>query len=703
MGHGLRLREKNPTLNRGKCEFNKDTIEFYGFIFGKGGVSPEPKKVTAVLETPAPTNAKEMRSFLGLTNYVSRFIPDYASLTKPLRDLTRKDEEWQWTTEHDKAFRELKTRLTQAEVMKYFDPSLPTEVVVDASPFGLGAILTQRDNDKVYTIAYASRALTPVESRYSQTEREALAVVWACEHFHLYLLGEHFTVISDHKPLEAIYNSPSSRTSARLERWNLRLQAYDFTLKYRPGSDNPADFLSRQPVGNADDKSSREAKVAEEYVNFLVNHSVPKAVTLQQVADATKEDQTLQAVIHSLKTELWHMPTCVPDEDSFQIFKSIKSELAFSEEKGVLLRGTQLVIPKKLQQRVIDIAHEGHQGIIKTKKLLREKVWFPRLDNLVEATVKCCLACLSTTKEYNTEPLKMTPLPTAPWTEVSIDFAGPFPSGDYIMVVTDDYSRYPEIEILSSVSARAVIPKLDAIFARHGCPDVVKSDNGSPFNSHEFAQFAEYIGFKHRKITPFWPQANGGAERCMPMMKKVVQTAQIEQKPWKQELFKFLRNYRATPHSTTGISPAEALFNRKMKVKLPEINSPNDHLDLTIRQNDTDNKKKMKNYADARSRAHTSEIQVGDTVLPLQPRRNKYTPPYNPVPHQVTARKGSMITAGCGDRQLTRNSSFFKKIPTTAPDPVQASTSADARLPDNYPDPIPVRRSARTTIKHSMK
>ena len=198
-----RLKDKNLTLNQGKCEFNKDHIEFYGFIFGSQGMSPDPKKVSAIHNASPPTNQKELRSFLGLTNYMSRFIPDYATITKPLRDLTRKDAEWNWTSEQESAFSMLKSKLTSDKVMQYYNPDASTQLIVDASPLGLGGILQNRDKDGTeHTVAYASRALSDVESRYSQTEREALAVVWACEHFHLYLLGTHFTVISDHKSLE---------------------------------------------------------------------------------------------------------------------------------------------------------------------------------------------------------------------------------------------------------------------------------------------------------------------------------------------------------------------------------------------------------------------------------------------------------------------------------------------------------------------
>lgn len=135
------------------------------------------------------------------------------------------------------------------------------------------------------------------------------------------------------------------------------------------------------------------------------------------------------------------------------------------------------------------------------------------------------------------------------------------------MVVTDEFSRFPEVEILTSTTARAVTPKLYAIFARQGIPDVLKSDNGPPFNGHEFKN----LGFKHRRITPYWPRANGEAERLVQTLEKSIRIAHLEGKNWKQELYKFLRQYRATPHSTTSVSPCEALYNRKLKTTIPEL------------------------------------------------------------------------------------------------------------------------------------
>ena len=117
----------------------------------------------------------------------------------------------------------------------------------------------------------------------------------------------------------------------------------------------------------------------------------------------------------------------------------------------------------------------------------------------------------------------------------------PLPSGDYLLVVTDDFSRYPEVQILRSTSAKAVIPHLDSIFARQGIPDIVRKDNGPPFNSESFQMFATRLGFTHRRITPEWSKANGKAERLMKTLEKAIRTAVIQGKNWKQELFTFLR------------------------------------------------------------------------------------------------------------------------------------------------------------------
>lgn len=253
-----RLKETGLTLNREKCEFNKTKLEFFGFIFSAGGVSADPKKVAAIKEAPDPTTPADIKSLLGMANYCSRFIKDFSSLSEPLRKLTRKDTPWTWGKDQTTALQALKDNLTSDTTMSYFYQGRQTELIVDASPVGLGAILCQKDEKGMkHIIAYASRSLSDVERRYSQTEKEALAIVWSCEHFHLYIYGHPFTLVTDHKALEIIWNNPRSKPPARIERWGLRLQPYNFRVEYRKGADNPADFMSRHPLPSHTSESTR--------------------------------------------------------------------------------------------------------------------------------------------------------------------------------------------------------------------------------------------------------------------------------------------------------------------------------------------------------------------------------------------------------------------------------------------------------------
>ncbi|CAB3977432.1 Transposon Ty3-I Gag-Pol poly [Paramuricea clavata] len=506
-----------------------------------------------------PESPSEVKSLLGMAQYVSRFIPNYAAITAPLRALTHQNSVWKWDKEEETAFRKLQDELTSDRVMSYFDPTKPTEVLVDARPMGLAAVLMQDGKNR---------------------------------------------------PVEAEIN------------------ALHYEIIYRPGKDdaNPADFISRHPHK----ATPFPDNIAENCVNYLCNNVIPKAMTMSEVKKETENDSTLQKLLQAIKTSIWSDPEIQP-------YTNVKDEL--SECDGILLRGTRLVLPQSLQQQAIELAQAGHQGIVKTKRLLREKVWFPSIDRMVQERIKNCIPCQAATQ--------------APWNEIAIDFDGPFPSGETLLVVIDEFSRFPEVEILHSTTANAVIPKLDGIFSRQGIPKVVKSDNGPPFNSAEFANFASFLGFLHRKVTPYWPLANGEVERFMRTLEKAIRTAHSEKKNWK-------------------------------RISTPLTEVPNPEADNSIHETDSEKKRKMKEYADKRRRSETSEIKVGDTVLIQQPKANKLSTPFNPSPYKVVARKGSMVTTERDSHKVTRNVSFFKKIKATF-------IPEDATV-DESDDPIPHSR-----------
>ena len=382
-----RLQQSGLTLNQEKCLFGVSNLTFFGHEVSASGVSPDIKKVEAIREARVPNNAAEVRSFLGLATYCSRFIPEFATVTEPLRLLTRKSTPWRWNSVHQTAFNNLKKLLTDSQVMAHYDPSAPTQLRVDASPVGLGAVLTQTQDGVTRPIAYASCTLSNVERRYSQTEKEALAVVWGCEKYHLYLYGTDFTIYTDHKPLEVIYN-PKRKPPARIERWSLRLQPYRFQIQYIPGRENPADVLSRLPLSN---QQNNEHSIAEEYINYVVTNAVPKAMTLDQIEKATLTDPVLQRVHACISSGTW------PKQSDLKPFLQVSDEL--SAQDGIILRGTRIVMPGELQKATLNLAHQGHQGIVKTKQLLRQKVWWPGIYKDVDRMIHHSLPGSRTTKQ----------------------------------------------------------------------------------------------------------------------------------------------------------------------------------------------------------------------------------------------------------------------------------------------------------------
>ena len=679
------LQNSGITLRQQKCSFAVPNINVFGHIVSSQGIQPDQAKITAITTAPKPKCAAEVRSFLGLTNYCSRYIQNYSSITYPLRQLTKANAQFHWTEQHEAAFNKLKTALSNSPVLAHFSLTSPTRLVTDASPWAVGAILLQQQPDMSYRpIAYGSRSLSQTEMKYAQIEREALAIVFGCEHFHTYLYGRTFELETDHRPLEHLFNPKPRPTGkpppARIERWILRLQEYDFKVIYRPGRSNLADSLSRLPLATT--KVSSMESCAERYVCNLVEEMTPCAMETREIREASLADNEIKQVTQALVTNQLHL---LP-----KTFQSIADELSLAND--ILLRGNRIVLPKSLRTQVIQLAHEDHAGITRTKQRLRSKLWWPKLDTDVEEFINKCHACQVTGNPSRPEPVKPTDLPKERWTALAIDVCGPFPTGEYVVTLIDYYSRWPEATIMRSVTSRNILAWLDTVFATHGYPKQIKSDNASYFKSMEFQTTLKSWGVTIKYVTEYWPQANGLVERFNKVLLKHVQTSLVEGKDWRKTLPTLLRNYRATPHRTTGETPSQLLMQRELRTKLPCQELPTaSEKDLEIRQTDRESKKKGKEYADARRRAKEKNVQAGDFVLVQQKHRNKFSTTFDQDPVKVIKVNGSQIVFEDKDGKThRRNSAHVKKIQNPKrPIPIDEDIEGSASTPNTTSGPGP--------------
>ena len=693
-----RLRQHGLTLNADKCLFNVDRLVFMGILLSEKGIGPTEERVRALQETREPETVSEVRSFLGLANYSSRFIPHFATLTEPLRKLTRKDVPFHFGPEQKASFESLKQSMVEAGTLAYFDKSASTKVVADASPVGLGAVLMQNQNGAWVPICYASRSLTDCERRYSQTEKEALALVWACERYHAYIYGMRFDLVTDHKPLEVIYG-PRSKPCARIERWVIRLQPYDFRVVYAPGQSNVADPLSRLLSQN---KATNHQHGAEEYVRFTAISATPAALTTREVEEASAVDEELKALREAIKTGRF---------EKCKAYAPAAGELCVIGQ--LVLRGTHIVLPTKLRPQAISLAHEGHLGIVGTKQNVRSKVWWPGIDKAAEKFCKSCYGCQLVARPNPAEPLTSTTLPEGHWQDLAVDLLGPLPSGHSILVVVDYYSRYYEYAIMTSTTAAKVIDNLEEIFSRHGLPITIKSDNGPRFISGEFQEYCVQNGIVHLKTTPKWPQANGEVERQNASLMKRIRIAQAEGVDWKKELRRYVTKYRRIDHTTTGRSPAELLFNRKMRGKLPELHA-DCRLDLETQDRDAEVKAKTKAYADKAANAKPSDIVVGDQVLVRQERKDKFSTPFNPTPYRVVSKTGnSVIVEAPGGTQYSRNTSHVKRFmvddpvstpdtPSASPDGIVVPTTVPSQVSGESTPAVPATPQSESPIRSTL-
>ena len=591
-----RLEKAGLCLQKSKCHFMVSSVTFLGHKVDKDGLHPLPDKISAVLSAPTPRNLQELKSYLGLLSYYSKFLPKLSTVLAPLYRLLRKDTHWRWMAAEEKAFDLSKELLTSSRLLVHFDPSLPLILACDASDYGVGAVLAHRmPNGEERPIGYASRSLSKAERNYPQLEKEALACIFGVKRFHSYLFGHHFHLITDHKPLLALLNehrSTSPQASARIRRWSLFLSSYEYSLSFRDTqSHSNADALSRLPLPIAPEEEDPPPEVI-----LLMKHLAESPVTSRDICRGTQQDPVLSSVLRNVRQGWSNSP-----DSALSPFYSRRYEL--SVQDGCLLWGSRVIVPPSGRKAVLNELHEAHPGISRMKALARMYVWWPGLDKDIEESVRLCRECQVNQASPPVAPLHPWQWPSRPWSRLHIDYAGPI-CGRMILLVVDAHSKWIEAFTVSTASSATTIERLRQVFAQFGLPKTVVSDNAAYFTSQEFESYLELNAIRHTKSSPYHPSSNGLVERAVQSLKNGLK--KVTEGTLEARIAKILFQYRITPHSTTGIAPAELLLRARPRSRMDAL-FPNTADRVQAKQ------EQQKNTHD--TTAHNRSFSVGQSVL----------------------------------------------------------------------------------------
>lgn len=539
----LRLKEANLTVNFDKCVFCRPSLKFLGFVVDDKGLRTDPEKVSAILDYPIPTNSTEVRRFLGLVMYYRRFLKDFSTICSPITDLLRNRKKGQpitWTPDADRAFAEVKRILTNTPVLASPDFSKQFIISCDASNTGVGAVLYQEDDGLEHPIAFFSKTLNKCQRKYTTTEKELLAVVYAIEKFRCYVDGTHFLVYTDNSSITWL--NSLKNPSPRLARWLVKLAQYKFDIVHKKGSlNNVADALSRE----------------HEHEVCVLNLS----------------DITPDHWYREMLTKVRNNPDLFP---SFKVENNILYKHVFTKEDSVT--NWKIVVPTANRPQILRMYHDSetaaHFGFFKTFGRIAELYYWPKMRDTISHYIRSCKICAS---------CKADNLPQAglmgnyrninfPFQLISADLLGPYPrsrnGNQYLLVVVDWFTKFPLVHPMSKPTSKSIVKFLENhVFLTFGVPQIISVDNGPQFISKEFKSLCD--AYKVQKIwfnARYHPQINH-TER----VNRVITTAirsfiRDSQKDWDRSIFKICQAIRLSRHEVTGITPAFLTFSRNVPV-----------------------------------------------------------------------------------------------------------------------------------------
>ena len=488
-----------------KLEIAQTEIPFCGHIIRRDGLKINPERTAGIENYPAPKDSKGLKRFLGMTSYVRRHIKDYANITQPLTDLTKKDIPFEWDPKCEQAFTNLKGALMSAPVLALPNFSKPFRLYADASGVAVGATLMQDDDQgNERPIAYASKTLSDRERRWQTTEREAYALFWSTTHFEQYLKGVKFTLVTDHKPITWLKTCKDP--TPKVYRWILWLNDFDFEVEYAPGETQVfADALSRMGMVN------------------VIRFVEALAWEPDDLAKEQQEDPDLGVLLQA-KIQGLPIPSSIQGGKRHNALRFLWHRIKIDEKGVAYLRNksnTQdlLIVPRSKRAEIFHLFHSlpsaGHLCATKTLANIQSRFYWPGLGVDVIEWCSSCLDCARTKIRTGRKHVPLHPItpPDQPFQVISMDI-NKMPvitarGNNCILVITDLLTKWVEVYALPDETAETVSNCVVDFISRHGCPERIITDQGPNFESNLFKKLCQDFNILKNHTTEYHPAANG--------------------------------------------------------------------------------------------------------------------------------------------------------------------------------------------------
>ena len=572
-----RLDTANLKLKPSKTKLFQKEVTFLGFKLSEKGQEITPEKVTAITQLQPPKNKKGVKSFMGFSSFFRKFIKGFATLMKPITELTKNGVPFIWGQEQQTSFETIKKCLTTAPILTFPDLTKPFVLTTDSSSIGIGAVLSQRSDDNfLHPIEFASNTLTEQQCRWDIFHKELYALVYYADKFKPYLASTKFLVRTDNQAV-LHWRTCKDFDNPKLSRWFTKLSMMDFDIEYIPSAKNESDLLSRIPYFCQDSDKKKQNPPVIEKVNNIVKTTKPTPQTLpssQQLKQAQEEDKNISRVIEWIKTgtkpeKSKHIqmlnPTLKTYFNSFNRLTISNGLLVRSWEKDNNEDPDDLICcPEKLTDEVIKTSHDipsgGHLGKPKTIAKIRARFYWPQMQKEIELYIDACQTCIrKATKKKRVSPLQ--PFNgTYPGDIVNLDLAVDLPHNKYnyrnILVIVDHFTGWSEFIPLKDATAHTVARAfIDNWICRHSVPTSLISDRGSCFTSEVMKIVCDLMGIHKAFSCAYRPMTDGLAESHVKICKNLLKAFCMDKgSAWPDLLQQCVFAYRTSKNST-GYSP----------------------------------------------------------------------------------------------------------------------------------------------------